>query len=588
MARPGGPAHHRDHPHARLLHPGSLRRQRTPSLRLHRRTLRDRASGAHRVRTRSRVRRTRTELVLRADQGRSGPHPRRDRRTSGEPHAFPRRGIPQPRGRVVRRESALPTSISRLRPRLPAHVGCQRRVPVGTRLPLPAHPATTPRRGQEVADTRLVPTPLPRSRTHPRGAYPHPMDLLRTYRTSGADLPFGNPSPARRGHGGLLLAHHGLGPRVAWRIAPVGVNRGPRGPGHARAGHSPPTLPSRSPRTTAPRPTRTASARARAGRSTAITVPCTSDSTAAPSTPRSRIPCSGRCAGGAGPASSTPSPASTSTGTRGCWAKPGGRAVVDGEEWEFTDAQVYGEKNWGKGGSRLVVVGPGPGLRRRRRRASRSPAARCTPASLRTEVTGLVMRLPDGTGYASATSVASPVEAHVSDTEWHLARSRARLGDRGGRPPRRCGRPTCCPLSHCRTSTATPRELIEHLGSLRPSVRRRARGVAGTSSLAGLVNGGLERAEAELRCRRAPKGQWAHLRADAAGPVRSGRDHSEPDPRPGERQGLHTGAESNSEQWPYESLGVVVWTKTSSVRCPPRLRRGGRTQAPRRHPRQEP
>jgi len=183
-----------------------------------------------------------------------------------------------------------------------------------------------------------------------------------------------------------------------------------------------------------------------------------------------------------------------------------GRAVVGGEAWEFTDAQVYGEKNWGReafpdswwwgqahgfaDGDACVAFAGG----------------QVTAGWGHVEVTALAVRLPGGHVVRLGDPATSPVRARISDTVWELRGhgygwSIAVRGE--------------APLSHAHVlPVPLPGEnrntagAIEHLGgSMRVVVRRGGRVVwRGVSALAGLEHGGLDRAEAELRFRGAPPG----------------------------------------------------------------------------------
>ncbi|MFN8098214.1 MAG: tocopherol cyclase family protein [Dermatophilaceae bacterium] len=183
-----------------------------------------------------------------------------------------------------------------------------------------------------------------------------------------------------------------------------------------------------------------------------------------------------------------------------------GWAVLDEKRWDFRGAQVYAEKNWGRGGfpdawwwgqaqgfddpdacvafaGGLVHAGP-----------------------LRTTVTALVVRLPGGAVVRLGNPGISPVRADVTDERWLLhgrgggwrivVEGRAPLGDAHVLP---------VPLPDERRNTAGD---LEHLaGDLRIEVRHRGTLVwSGHSPVAALEHGGLARAEAELRRRGIPPG----------------------------------------------------------------------------------
>lgn len=175
-----------------------------------------------------------------------------------------------------------------------------------------------------------------------------------------------------------------------------------------------------------------------------------------------------------------------------------GRVVVEGDVLEFSGAQVYGEKNWGRGGfPESWWWGQAQGFD--------DPGAcvafaggQVTAGPVHTEVTGLVVRLPDARVLRLGNPVTSPVSATVGDSSWLLnGRSRrwqvdvdasSELGDAHVLP-------VPLPAEHRNTPGA-----LEHLaGQMRVVVREHGREVwRGHSTVAGLEHGGLARAEAEL------------------------------------------------------------------------------------------
>ncbi len=186
--------------------------------------------------------------------------------------------------------------------------------------------------------------------------------------------------------------------------------------------------------------------------------------------------------------------------------RAGGRAVVDGEAWEIDGAQVYAEKNWGRGGfpdawwwgqaqgfdDEGACVAFAGGL--------------VTAGPLQTEVTALVVRLPDGEVVRLGNPVVSPVEAHISDAAWVLhGRSRQWRIDVEGTAPLSAAHVLPVPLPSERRNTPGA---LEHLaGRLEVTVRRGASVVwRGTSQLAGLEHGSLARAAAEMARRGAAAG----------------------------------------------------------------------------------
>ncbi|MEO7588661.1 MAG: tocopherol cyclase family protein [Arachnia sp.] len=173
-----------------------------------------------------------------------------------------------------------------------------------------------------------------------------------------------------------------------------------------------------------------------------------------------------------------------------------GTAIIGDSRWDFTDAQVYGEKNWGRAGfpdswwwgqahgfadtdacvafaGGDVVAGP-----------------------LRTEVTALVVRLPDGKILRLGNPVTSPVRADVGDEYWRLeGRSRGWSVSVDADAPLSAAHVLPVPLVGERRAVPGA---IEHLaGRLQIRVSHRGRLVwEGESRLAGLEHGGLDRAAA--------------------------------------------------------------------------------------------
>ncbi len=175
-----------------------------------------------------------------------------------------------------------------------------------------------------------------------------------------------------------------------------------------------------------------------------------------------------------------------------------GRVVVGDHTWDLDGWQVYGEKNWGKGGfPDSWWWGQAQGFE--------EPTA-ClafaggdvTAGPLRTRVTGLVVLLPDGRLVRLGDPVVSPVAAEVSDETWVLrgrsARWRVDVEGAGSLDTAHV-LPVPLPGEHRNVPGA-----IEHLGArLRVSVRHGGRLVwEGESDLAALEHGGIERARAEV------------------------------------------------------------------------------------------
>ncbi len=183
-----------------------------------------------------------------------------------------------------------------------------------------------------------------------------------------------------------------------------------------------------------------------------------------------------------------------------------GEAVFGGERWLFENAQVYAEKNWGRGGfpdawwwgQAQGFAEPGACV------AFAGGLVHSGP--LRTEVTGLVVRLPDGTVFRLGNPGVSPVHADVGDEHWRLrGRGYGWSVEVDGSAPLGAAHVLPVPLPAERRNVAGA---LEHLGgTMVVTVRRRGRVVwSGESQLAGLEHGGLDRAAAEARRRGAADG----------------------------------------------------------------------------------
>lgn len=183
-----------------------------------------------------------------------------------------------------------------------------------------------------------------------------------------------------------------------------------------------------------------------------------------------------------------------------------GRAVVGDEEWTFDGAQVYAEKNWGKDGFPDSWWWGQAQAFDDRDACVAFAGGQVHTGPFRTEVTGLVVRLPDGRVVRLGNPVTSPVRAEVHDDRWLL---RGRGGgwriDVEGHAPLGAAHVLPVPLPHERRNTPGA---IEHLtGEMEVSVSRGGRLVwQGHSRLAGLEHGGLDRAAAEMARRGAPPG----------------------------------------------------------------------------------
>lgn len=329
--------------------------------------------------------------------------------------------------------------------------------------------------------------------------------LLSRYRATGADLPYGDPLPA---HGVAMEGYF-------WRftkpdtgdvvIALCGVNKGPEGPWATvgLAGHPGGFL-----RTTA-QPAASASAiglgayagaespgdvfygvrdrlRVSLGPDALIDVRVTNP-----------VPWPRRRFGGSSGFQAVP-------GLNQYWhpwllgGRAEGLAVLGGREVDLSGAQVYGEKNWGREGfpdswwwgQAHGFDEPGACVAFAGGQVSAGP--------LHTEVTALVVRLPDGAVLRLGNPVTSPVQARVTDEAWSL-HGRNALWSIVIEASSPLGRACVLPVPLPSESRNVP-GAIEHLaGRLAITVRRRGRvRWRGESALAALEHGGVARAQAEV------------------------------------------------------------------------------------------
>lgn len=178
-----------------------------------------------------------------------------------------------------------------------------------------------------------------------------------------------------------------------------------------------------------------------------------------------------------------------------------GTAVVGDDTWEFTDAHVYAEKNWGREGfPEAWWWGQAQGFD--------EPGA-CvafaggivTSGPMTVEVTGLVVRLPDGRVLRLGDPVISPVDTRTSDERWDITgcgfgwevtiEATAPLDQAFVLP---------VPLPSEHRNVAGD---LEHLaGELTVTVKRFGAHIwTGRTTLAALEHGSLERTAGELRRR---------------------------------------------------------------------------------------
>ena len=194
-----------------------------------------------------------------------------------------------------------------------------------------------------------------------------------------------------------------------------------------------------------------------------------------------------------------------------------GSAIVGDERWDLDGWQVYAEKNWGAGGfPEAWWWGQAQGFEDSDHASHPTvcvafAGGKIHSGPLRTEVTAVVVLLPDGRLLRLGDPVISPTRAQVTDESWSLHARGARWSvEVEGRSPLGSAHVLPVPLPLERRNVPGA---IEHLGGrMDVIVRERGREVwRGTSHLAALEHGGIERAVAETRRRGA-----AALAADAA------------------------------------------------------------------------
>lgn len=181
-----------------------------------------------------------------------------------------------------------------------------------------------------------------------------------------------------------------------------------------------------------------------------------------------------------------------------------GTATLGDDTWDLDGSVVYAEKNWGKGGfpdSWWWGQAHGfddPGV------CVAFGGALVHAGPLHMTTTAVVVLLPDGTLVWWGNPVTSPVHAEVTDERWHLrGRSASWQVEIEGSAPLDDAHVLPVPLPAEGRNVAGS---IEHLaGRMRVTVRRRGRTAwQGTSALAALEHGSIERARAEVRRRGQP------------------------------------------------------------------------------------
>jgi hypothetical protein len=182
-----------------------------------------------------------------------------------------------------------------------------------------------------------------------------------------------------------------------------------------------------------------------------------------------------------------------------------GSAMVGEQSWAIDGWQVYAEKNWGKGGfPDSWWWGQAQGFAEREACVAFA-GGEIKSGPLQTEVTAVVVKLPDGRLLRLGNPGTSPVESEVTDERWSLRGKSLRWEvEIEGQAPRGESHLLPVPLPRERRNVAGA---LEHLGGTVKVVVRSRRGVAvwrGESQSAALEHGGLERAQREAERRGFP------------------------------------------------------------------------------------
>lgn len=181
-----------------------------------------------------------------------------------------------------------------------------------------------------------------------------------------------------------------------------------------------------------------------------------------------------------------------------------GTVRVGDETWTFTDAQLYGEKNWGAEGfpdawwwgQAHGFADPGACVAF----AGGQVHARPLGVPLRPEVTALVVLLPDGQLLRWGDPGRNPVHARVGEDSWQLrARDRLTGWEVTLDAAAPVGEAHVLPVPLPSQTRNVPGALEHLTGSITVTVTRAGRTRwRGTSTLAGLERGSLALAAAEL------------------------------------------------------------------------------------------
>ncbi len=175
-----------------------------------------------------------------------------------------------------------------------------------------------------------------------------------------------------------------------------------------------------------------------------------------------------------------------------------GTATVGDETWHLVDAQVYGEKNWGgEGFPESWWWGQAQGFEEREASVAFAGGL-VSSGRMRVEVTALVVSLPDGRVVRLGNPVVSPVRTTTSDERWQVSgRGYGWHIEIVGAAPlsEAFVLPVPLPSQH----RNVPGDLEHLAGNVTVRVRRFGKHVwTGHTSLAALEHGGLARARKEL------------------------------------------------------------------------------------------